>query len=262
MSLSSRPHILITNDDGIHAPGIKALYEALYPFAKISVVAPAKEQSAVSVCLTIREPIKVERDRWNKDSTIWSVNGTPADCVKLAINALLDERPDIVVSGINRGSNAGKNVLYSGTVGGVIEACMQKIPGVAFSCYDFFDPDYSLAAPHIVKIVEHVLKHPLPQGSLLNVNFPPKKLGEIKGFKLARQGKEYWGEAPERREHPTGDHVYYWLGAKIISEDEHEESDIAWLHKGYCAAVPVHVEEMTDHRYIRDAALAFDTITH
>lgn len=247
-----KPNILLTNDDGIHSPGIKHLWTALKDIAgTITVVAPSQEQSAVSLSITIRSPLRIEKAHWPEMLSAWSVTGTPADCVKLALSVLLDKKPDLIVSGINKGSNAGRNTFYSGTIAGVIEGLMHDIPGVAFSCCDHANPDFLSVEKHIPLIIKHVLEHPLPTGTLLNVNFPV--LGkEIKGYKLARQGKEYWAEDPSRRIHPTENHSYFWLGARIARYEEHEDSDIALLDQGYITAVPVHVHEMTDLKYFMD----------
>lgn len=245
-----RPSILVTNDDGIHAPGIKHLWQALASFADITVVAPAREQSAVGLSITVRDPLHIEKTTWPANIPVWSVSGTPADCVKLGLTVILQSPPDLILSGINRGTNAGRNVLYSGTVGGVIEGIMHDIPGIAFSCFDYHDAAYQMAEPYIPLIVQHILEHPLPIGTFLNVNFPPKHLEGIKGMKLARQGKEYWSENPDRREHPTQNNSYYWLGAKLAKFDEDADSDISLLQQGYLTAVPVHVGELTDHKHL------------
>lgn len=244
-TMDSKPNILITNDDGIHAPGIRHLWNALKDLANISIIAPVQEQSAVGVGITIRHPLHIHQVTWPESTKAWSVTGTPADCVKLAMSVILDKKPHLIVSGVNRGSNAGRNILYSGTVGSVIEGLFQDIPGIAFSCLDFFDTNYQKIEKYIPRIVNYVLKHPLPTGTLLNVNFPEGK-HEIQGVKLARQGKEMWVEDPHKRSHPLENHSYYWLGAKLRQFEEHEDSDIAWLSKGYVTAVPVHVNELTD----------------
>lgn len=260
--MTKRPKILITNDDGIHAPGIRHLWNALKDTADLIVCAPSHEQSAVGLSITIRHPLHLEKINWygpvslHHDSkeqmkaATWSVNGTPADCVKLALNVLLEGRaPDLVVSGINRGTNAGRNVLYSGTVAGAIESVLQNIPAIAFSCRDFTDPEYQPCEKYIPSIVQHVLQNPLPNGTLLNVNFPGKHL-TVQGFRMTRQGKEYWLEDPNKRTHPAEGNDYYWLGARLAEFDEHEESDIACLTQGYITAVPVHVSELTDYDHL------------
>lgn len=246
-----RPHILVTNDDGILAPGIQALSEALYEFADITIVAPAFEQSCVSLSVTTRTPLKIEKCGWKNNSNAFAVTGTPADCIKLALNVILDKAPDMVVSGINRGTNAGRTILYSGTVAGAIEASLHDIPAIAFSCSDYFNTDYERAAKHVPQIVQYLLSHPLAIGTLLNVNFPTKELS-IRGFKMTKQGKEYWGEEPDERFHPVEGHAYYWMGSKIITFEEEEDSDISWLQKGYIAAVPVNVGSLTDMRQLNE----------
>lgn len=256
-----RPHILITNDDGIHAPGIKHLWKGLARDYNITVIAPATEQSAVGLGITTRQPIRIEQHRWEDSDQIWSVTGTPADCVKLALSAILvDTPPDLIVSGINRGSNAGRNVLYSGTVAGVIEGIMHDVPGIAFSCYDYFDPDYSEGEKYAARIVQHVLNNPLPLGTLLNVTFPEKQFHPVKGFKLTRHGKELLVENPDKRQHPAEKHHYYWLGFKAHQPLETEDSEITWLRRGYCTGSPLHVHELTDESYITSSAAHFDSI--
>lgn len=245
--MKARPHILITNDDGIHAPGIRHLWNALKNYADITVVAPATEQSAVGLSITLRQPIRIEKTNGFEQTPAWSITGTPADCVKMAFSVLLEAPPDFVVSGINRGSNAGRNVLYSGTVGAAIEGVMHEVPSLAFSCCEYPNPEYVLAEKYIATILQHVVEHPLPKGTLLNVNFPEQMAGGIQGFKMTRQGKEFWAENPDVRYHPAENHAYYWLGAKINKFDEEEDSDINWLSQGYITAVPVHIGELTDH---------------
>ena len=257
--MSFRPKILITNDDGIDAPGIKHLWNALKNIADITIIAPATEQSAVGLSITLRSPLRLQKIDWPEDAAVWSVSGTPADCVKLGLSVVLKEKPDLVVSGINRGSNAGRNVLYSGTVGGAIEGALRDIPGVAFSCVDMLQPNYESTEKYIPYIVQHVLDHKLPLGTILNVNFPPKSL-EIKGLKLVRQGREFWTENPSQRFHPVEGHAYYWLGAKLVQFDEEEDTDISWLQHGYITAVPVHIGELTDHGHLEKHKSVFENL--
>lgn len=253
--MKPRPHILITNDDGIHAPGIRHLWGALKDKATVTIVAPSSEQSAVGLGITLRNPLRIEKnDRFETDQA-WSITGTPADCVKMALSVIMESPPDLVVSGINRGTNAGKNLLYSGTVAGAIEGIMHDIPSIAFSCCDFHNPNYSLTKSYIPLILDYVMKHPLPPGTLLNVNFPKET---IKGLKLTRQGKEFWIENPDKRPHPHENHSYYWLGAKLCQYEEEEDCDISWLRQGYIAAVPIHVGELTDHSHLNEGRIHFD----
>lgn len=254
-------NILITNDDGVNAPGIKTLWRILKDFANITVVAPAYEQSGSGAAVSFRSPLRIEKIHWHAGSHVWSVNGTPADCVKLGLNVLFKEKPDLIISGINRGSNAGRNVLYSGTVGGAIEGVLQGIPSIAFSCLDYTNTDYDLTEAHIPSIIKNVLRHPMPNGTLLNVNFPEKTNTNIKGIKLTKQGKEFWAEDPVAREHPGEGHQYYWLGSKLAKFDEEDDCDISWLQQGYIAAVPIHVNQMADHQYLSAKKTFFEQLS-
>lgn len=254
--MTRKPRILLTNDDGISAPGLKNLWKALSDIADLSIIAPATEKSGVGLSITIREPLQIQSVQWENGTPAWKVTGTPADCVRLGLSVILKERPDLIVSGINRGANSGRNVLYSGTIGGVIEGTLRNVPGIALSCVDFENPDYSLTLPHIGPLVQHILAQPLPKGTLLNVNFPSTPA--IKGVKMARQGKGYWIEDPLERLHPEG-HSYYWLGGKWHEHEEHEESDVFLLNEGYGAAVPIHVDEMTDMELFRSRKEHFDS---
>jgi 5'-nucleotidase len=256
--MKSRPHILITNDDGIHAPGIKHLWKALNPVADLTIVAPAVEQSAVSLGITVRHPIRLERSDQFGDTPAWCITGTPTDCVKMALSVILNNPPDLIVSGINCGSNAGRNLLYSGTVAGVIEGILRDIPGIAFSCYEEKNPEFALTEKYIPLILQEVLKHPLPSGTLLNVNFPFPMSKGIKGFKMTRQGKECMVENPDKRIHPVKEHEYYWLGAKLWTPEEDAETDTSWLRLGYITAVPVHIAELTDHRHLQQRKQHFE----
>lgn len=259
--MKRKPHILISNDDGVHAPGIKYLWQALQDIADLTVVAPHAEQSATSLSITLRDPLRLDKIDWNNGAQVWCVTGTPSDSVKLGLKIVLaDRKPDLIVSGINRGNNAGRNVLYSGTVAAAIESVLHGVPSIAFSCDDYWDTDYRMAHNHVPKIVEHVLEHPLPHGTLLNVNFPSKNLQGIKGYKMTRQGMEFWVEDPIERSHPADRHAYYWLGAKLAQFDEHEDCDVVWLKKGYVTAVPIHVNELTDHKHLSLRKAHFDAL--
>jgi 5'-nucleotidase len=152
----------------------------------------------------------------------------------------------MIISGVNRGSNSGRDVLYSGTVGGIIEGAYNDLPGIAFSFSDFELPPLSVTKRYFFPLISHFLAHPLPQGSFLNVNFPLNSKNGINGFKLTKQGRSRWLESPDRRTHPQGN-SYYWLGGKWLThEEEDPESDVAWLEKGYVSGAPIHVGELTD----------------
>ena len=253
-----KPRILLVNDDGIFAPGLKHLWRAVVDFADVTIVAPDAERSGAGSSLTLKDPIHIDAVKWESNTPAWKVTGTPADCVRLAISVILDEKPDLILSGINKGSNSGRTLLYSGTVGGVIEGVMRDIPGVAFSSGEFDNPNYALAEKHIPTVVHHLLEHPLPTGTLLNVNFP-ESVSAIKGFKLARQGRGYWMEDPDHRLHPEG-HSYYWLGGKWADHEEGEESDVALLKQGYMTAVPVHIHELTHHAFLESRKSSFENL--
>jgi 5'-nucleotidase len=254
----SKPFILITNDDGIYAPGIQHLWQSMHEFADIIVVAPAMEQSAVGLSVTIRQPISIERIKW-RDTQVeaWAVKGTPADCVKLALNAILHKKPDLILSGINKGNNAGRNILYSGTVGAIIEGVHQGIPGIAFSLDEDTDPCFANVESFIPQLTHYMLQHPLPSGTFLNVNFPKNDGEKIKGVRLTRQGKEYWKENLQKRNHPTEGNPYYWLGKQLAQFEEEDDSDIVWMRKGYAAAVPIHINELTHQGHLTEHQALF-----
>lgn len=251
-----RPKILITNDDGIHAPGIHHLHKSLIDYADLYIVAPETEQSGRSLSVSVFSSLHVKKvENWLK-TPAWSVSGTPADCVKIALSLLLREKPDFIVSGINSGTNAGRTLLYSGTVGGVIEGILRGIPGIAFSSYEFEETEYQAFERYIPTFVDYALKHPLPQGTFLNVNFPSKKMVP-QGIKLTRQGRQYWLEDPLDENHES----VYLLDARLKAFEEHEDSDIYWLDRGYIAAVPVHVDELTDKAYLAHAKAHFEAFS-
>lgn len=252
----TKPKILITNDDGITAKGIWHLWHALADHADISIVAPAIEKSGVGLGLTLHKPITIHPTNWERGTPAWKITGTPADCVRFGLRLVLDHKPDLIVSGINKGSNSGRNVLYSGTIGGVIEGAMKKIPGIAFSSTSFELPNFESIEPYIFPIVEHILEHPLSEGTILNVNFPTEH-ASFKGVKLARQGQGLWVEDPDKRNHPSGEH-YYWHGGQWSHEEEDEESDVALLHEGYVTAVPIHIHQLTDHAFFEERKEHFD----
>lgn len=247
--MKKKPKILVTNDDGIDAPGIRHLWNAVKGIGEIAIVAPTSEKSGSGVGLTLKQPLTIQPVKWDGETSAWKINGTPADCVRFALSVLFKEKPDLIISGINRGSNSGRNVLYSGTVGGVIEGALKGIFGIAFSCESFDQPNYAHVESYILPIVQHFLLNPQEAGTVLNVNFPEIE-GPFKGLKLARQGRGFWAENPERRVHPDGDD-YYWHGGKWVHHDEPEESDVALLKQGYITAVPIHVNELTDHQFLQ-----------
>lgn len=258
--MTKRPYILVTNDDGIFAPGIKHLWEALIPFADVTVVAPANEQSGVGCSLTIRRPLHIQSIPWHNGHYAWKVDGTPVDCVKMAINTVMDRLPDLICSGINLGANHGRNFLFSGTVGAAIEGCMRGIPAVAFSAYNMSEPNFEGAAAYVPDIVKHLLESPLKPHTLLNVNFPDCASSDIQGLKLTRHGRQYWIENLAKRQHPAHDHTYYWMGCKLIEMDEHDDCDVKWMEKGYIAAVPIELHDLTHYEEIKQRKQSFEQL--
>jgi 5'-nucleotidase len=255
--MDRKPKILITNDDGITASGIWHLWNALKDKADLTIVAPAIQKSGAGLGLTLHKPITINPVKWEGETAAWKVSGTPADCVRFGLRVVLNEKPDIIVSGINRGSNAGRNVLYSGTIGGVIEGAMKEIPGIAFSSVEFDEPRFESIESYIYPIVEHFLEHPLESGTVINVNFP-SKFEKFKGVKMARQGRSLWVEDPDERLHPDGE-PYYWHGGQWSHHEEHDDSDIALLSEGYVTAVPIHVHELTDHGFFSKRKSHFES---
>jgi 5'-nucleotidase len=256
--MSSRPHVLITNDDGISAPGIFHLWKALKDDFDITIIAPEQQQSAVGLSITIHSPLEIKRSPFFKGCNAWSVNGTPADCVKLGLNTVLEKQPDLILSGINEGANHGRNVLYSGTLAAVIEGVFHQIPGVAFSAFSYPNPDYSKASPFILPIVQHVIENPLPKHCLLNVNFPDTD--DIKGMKLCKQGLQFWTEKIEKRLHPSSNKDYYWMGGKIAKFDEAPDSDITATEEGYIAITPIEIDNLTHMNYFNSEQSAIQKL--
>lgn len=255
----SRPRIILTNDDGIQAPGIKRLWKVLHEadFADLFVIAPSTERSGAGAAITWDRPMLIQESTWPENTPAWSVDGTPADCIKMGIRIILDEKPDFIISGINAGSNAGRNVLHSGTIGAVIEGILRGIPGMALSCEDGANPNFHVAEKYVVSLAHYLMEHPLPLGSFLNVNFPHSAQDKVKGFRLTRQGKGRWEENPHL--HIVTEHgPSYWLGGKPEELTEDENCDIALLKEGYLTAVPIHVHELTDHNELRDRQHTFE----
>ena len=255
-----RPKIVITNDDGIHAPGIKALWHVLHQanIADLYIIAPSGERSGTGASITWDRPILIQKAEWPANTPAWAIGGTPADCIKMGERVILKTKPDFIVSGINAGSNAGRNVLHSGTVGACIEGVFRGIPSIAFSCENGEKPNFHVAQKHIVSLVKYVMDNPLSPGCLLNVNFPHAAQDEVKGFRWTRQGKGRWSEDPYLHIDTAEHGPSYWLGGKPEEVGEEEDSDIAWLKKGYLTAVPLYVHELTDQEELRNRHTTFE----
>jgi 5'-nucleotidase len=236
-----KPLILLTNDDGIYAPGIFALYKELEKISRVIVVAPAGEQSAVGHAITLTDPLRVTKATRRGNFFGYAVSGTPADCVKIAIVSILKKKPALVVSGINLGGNLGINVIYSGTVSAATEGTMFDIPSIAVSLDTFEDPDFSPAAKFTRHLACTVLKKKLPKGVLLNVNVPPLPQKKIKGVKITHQSKLTFKEKFEKRIDPRK-RTYYWMAGAVKPPLESRDADYQAVKEGYISITPVHYD--------------------
>ncbi len=244
--IKEKPIILVTNDDGIYAPGILALYEAMAELGEVHVVAPDSERSAVGHAITISDPLRVWEIERNGKFFGYAVNGTPADCVKLGVKAILNQPPDVVVSGINQGPNTAINVLYSGTVSAATEGTLMGIPSMAFSLTSFRNKDFTFAAKFARYLVTIVLEKGLPPGTMLNVNIPPLPEAEIKGVKITRQGRARYEEYFDKRVDPWNRN-YYWLsGKKLLLDSDPDVDDVAVM-ENFVAITPIQFD-MTDYK--------------
>jgi 5'-nucleotidase len=249
--MSKKPLILITNDDSISAPGIRTLIAVMSEIGEVVVVAPDSPQSAMGHAITINNTLHLNTiSAENAEILEYSCSGTPVDCVKMAVNEILRRKPDLCVSGINHGSNSSINVIYSGTMSAAVEAGIEGIPAIGFSLLDYnWNADFEQIKPFVKKIALQVLEHGLPDGTVLNVNFPKLKTEEIKGIKICRQAKAMWQEKFDKRVTPFGKE-YYWLTGEFINQDKGEDTDEFALAKGYVSVVPVQFD-LTAHHAIQ-----------
>ena len=246
-----RPLILVTNDDGINAPGIRTLISVVKNIGDVIVVAPDSPQSGMGHAITINSTLHSSRiTPKNSEIIEYSCSGTPADCVKLAINELMPRKPDLCVSGINHGSNSSINVIYSGTMSAAIEAGIEGVPAVGFSLLDYsWNADFSQSKDFIRKITLNALNNGIPKGVVLNVNIPAVKKSDIMGVKICRQAKAYWVEEFDKRKNPLGQE-YYWLTGKFVNKDQGEDTDEWALKNNYISIVPVEFD-LTAHHAIQ-----------
>ncbi len=246
-----KPLILVTNDDGISAPGIRALIEVMQEIGTVVVVAPDSPQSAMGHAITINSTLHLNKiSGANALVTEYSCSGTPVDCVKLAVNEILKRKPDLCVSGINHGSNSSINIIYSGTMSAAVEAGIEGIPAIGFSLLDYdWNANFEHSKPYIKKIATEVLQKKLPENVILNVNFPKKIAEDIKGIKICRQAKAMWEEKFDKRKTPQGKD-YYWLTGEFINQDTGEDTDEWALENNYISVVPVQFD-MTAHHAIQ-----------
>lgn len=240
----STPVILVTNDDGITAPGIRNLIQAALPFGKVVVVAPDAPQSGMGHAITIGRPLRLDRVATFDDLGVeaYQCSGTPVDCVKLAHDIVLKRKPDICLSGINHGSNASINVIYSGTMSAAMEAAIEGIPSAGFSLMDFnFDADFRVSKQVAEQVIARMLGETLPQPFLLNVNIPKLEPTEFKGLRVCRQAHAKWAEHFDKRVDPRG-RDYYWMTGRFVNNDEREDTDIEALKKGFASLVPIEID--------------------
>jgi 5'-nucleotidase len=246
-----KPLILVTNDDGITAPGVRKLVEFMSEIGEVIVVAPDSPQSGKGHAITINSTLTFEEISLEGPQKDYSLSGTPVDCVKFALDKILPRRPDLVVSGINHGANSSINVIYSGTMSAAVEAGVEGLQAIGFSLLDFsWDADFSQAKSYIQKIVRNVLENPLPKGIVLNVNIPKLGEDEIKGIKVCRQANAKWEENFDERVNPHGK-KYYWLTGYFNNMDDGDDADETALADGYISIVPVKFD-LTAYEYLQD----------
>ncbi len=246
-----KPLILVTNDDGITAPGIRTLIEVMSEIGEVVVVAPDKPQSAMGHAITINNTLYVNKvSKVHSKIEEYACSGTPVDCVKIAVNEIMHRKPDLCVSGINHGSNSSINVIYSGTMSAAVEAGIEGIPAIGFSLADFnWDADFEAVRRSVKNITLASIKNGMPKNTVLNVNFPKLKENEIKGIRICRQAKANWLEKFDKRKTPQGKD-YYWLTGEFINEDKGEDTDEWALANGYISVVPVQFD-LTAHHAIQ-----------
>ncbi len=247
MCIEDKPlNILLTNDDGIYAEGLLALHRILDRHHRVTVVAPDRERSAVGHGITLHAPLRATQVLVNGSAKGWAVNGTPADCVKLAIIELMEERPDLVISGINPGANVGINLNYSGTVAAAKEAAVYRLQSMAVSIQAKQTPRYDLAAAFVARISPMVVANKLPLGTFLNINIPDLPADQVMGVQVSRQAADVYDEYFEKRQDPR-DRTYYWQGSESEPVYSHQDADGAALVKKYISITPVRCD-MTDYQ--------------
>lgn len=243
----SKPTILVTNDDGITAPGIRALVEAMQRIGNVTVVAPDSPQSGMGHAITIHDPLRMDKVNVFEGVDAYQCSGTPVDCVKLAVNKILHRKPDICVSGVNHGSNSSINVIYSGTMSAAMEGAIEGIPSIGFSLLSYkYDADFTGAQHYAELIVRAVLKSNPWDQLLLNVNIPSLPVKEIKGVKICRQAIGKWKEEFDERNDPN-QRKYYWLTGKFVNPDLGEDTDEWALANNFVSVVPVEFDFTAHH---------------
>lgn len=247
--MAKKPLILITNDDGINAPGLRKLISLVKNLGEIIVIASEHPMSGMAHAVTIQNPLRVRLITEETDYKEYLTTGTPVDNVKLGKHKLVGRLPDLILSGINHGSNAAVNIIYSGTMGAVLEGAIDRIPGIGFSLDDFSpNADFSHVDEIVVSITKKVLSEGLPEGICLNVNFPVKTNEPLKGVKVCRQADARWVEEFEERKDPHG-RTYYWLAGRFENGDDRNDTDEKALADNYVSVVPSHTD-FTAHEYV------------
>ncbi|MBI3753044.1 MAG: 5'/3'-nucleotidase SurE [Deltaproteobacteria bacterium] len=244
MEFSLKKLILVSNDDGINSEGIKALARALKRVGDVFVAAPDREQSAVSHSLTLHRPLRVEQ----LAPAAYAVDGTPTDCINIAVNGILKKRPDLVVSGINKGGNMGDDVTYSGTVSAAIEGTLFGIPSFAVSLVSRENFDFTIAARFAARLARFILKNGLPKDTLLNVNVPEGN--DIQGYRITKQGKRVYGDAVIEKVDPRGK-KYYWIGGDMLRWEGGKDTDFEAIANNFISITPVHLD-MTNHAALKE----------
>ena len=246
--MKKKPLILLTNDDGINAPGILALHKELKKIASVVVVAPDSQRSSVGHGITLSRPIWVKKNSVDFELKGYGISGTPADCVKFALKVVLKKKPDLIISGINLGPNEGCSVFYSGTVAAAREGALCGIPSVAVSLNTFVNPDFRYSSKVGLKIIKEILKNGLPKGTFLNINVPDLPQSEIKGIKVTRQGKFPIKAKFTRRKDPNQSSCY-WMSGEIPKKDRAKDIDTVALKKGFVCVTPIQ-SDSTDYKFL------------
>jgi len=247
-----KPLILVCNDDGITAPGIRNLVEVMNELGDVVVVAPDGPQSGMGHAITINGILRCDEINIEEGpQTEYSCTGTPVDCVKLAVNVVLDRKPDLVVSGINHGSNSSINVIYSGTMSAAVEGSLEGIPSIGFSLSDYsWEADFKPSHKYIKQVAKKVMEEGLPWGTCLNVNIPKYNGEDYKGVRICRQAKANWEEEFDSRSDPRGRN-YYWLTGKFVDYDKGQDTDEWALANYYISVVPVN-SDITAHSLVNE----------
>lgn len=245
-----RPHILVCNDDGIEGPGLHALAASMKKIGSVTVVAPSDPHSGMSHAMTLGEPLRIRKYLKNNHFFGYTVSGTPVDCIKVALSHILDTKPDLIVSGINYGSNTAMSNLYSGTVAAALEGAIQGITSLAFSLTTYENADFTYAAKFARQLVKEVLKRGLPADTILSANIPNVPENQIRGIRFTRQGRSRWEESAIER-HDVYGNPYYWLSGTLQLHDHDLDCDEFAVRQNYVAVTPLS-SDWTDQRFRRE----------